>query len=328
MNPTLVLWSSSAGDVPITAQVLAAITDKAAPTSISTVGNGVLTAEALVSTLVNRSGPTGAFTDTTDTVANLIAAGAVAGSSFYTYIKNFTAFSDTLAAGTGVTIAPATSIIPANSIAEYLVAISADGLSATFTHTLTSTINTQPPEASVALVTVGAGVITGAGIATKLTARGGTQIAAFTDTTDTAVAIIAAMPNVRVGTSWEYTYRNDTIFPATLAAGVGVTLSGANVAQARSYVRYLVTYSAAGAITMEAIAQGYVPHSGTVTANGATPVPVTDANVTAGSQIQLTLKTVGGTPHGAFVSAVTPGTGFSINSLAGDTSTYNYEIRG
>jgi len=45
---------------------------------------------------------------------------------------------------------------------------------------------------------------------------------------------------------------------------------------------------------------------------------VADANTTTNSNIILTLNTVGGTPHGAFVSAKTAGTGFSINSLAGD----------
>lgn len=67
--------------------------------------------------------------------------------------------------------------------------------------------------------------------------------------------------------------------------------------------------------------------SGTFTANGATAVVVAAPKVTANSQIQMTLKTVGGTPAGApFLSAITPGTGFQVKSVAGDTSVYNYTI--
>jgi hypothetical protein len=68
---------------------------------------------------------------------------------------------------------------------------------------------------------------------------------------------------------------------------------------------------------------------GTFTANGATAVVVTNAAVTANSQIIFTLKTIGGTPAGApFESAITPGVGFSVKSFAGDTSIYNYIIVG
>jgi hypothetical protein len=66
---------------------------------------------------------------------------------------------------------------------------------------------------------------------------------------------------------------------------------------------------------------------GTVTLNGATPVTVTDNNVTANSQITFTLKTVGGTV-GAYpaIQTITPGTGFTVAGTALDTSVYNYLI--
>jgi hypothetical protein len=68
---------------------------------------------------------------------------------------------------------------------------------------------------------------------------------------------------------------------------------------------------------------------GTFVANGATAVVVANTAVTANSQVFFTLKTIGGTPAGApFLSAVTPGTGFSVKAAAGDTSTYNYTIVG
>lgn len=65
---------------------------------------------------------------------------------------------------------------------------------------------------------------------------------------------------------------------------------------------------------------------GTVTANETTAVSVTNSETTANSVILLTVKTVSGTVGPAYVSSVTSGTGFSIKSLAGDTSVYNYLI--
>ncbi len=64
--------------------------------------------------------------------------------------------------------------------------------------------------------------------------------------------------------------------------------------------------------------------------NGATPVTVADARVTANSIIVFTLKTVGGTvsPTAPNVLTITPGTGFTVGGVALDTSTYNYGILG
>jgi hypothetical protein len=67
--------------------------------------------------------------------------------------------------------------------------------------------------------------------------------------------------------------------------------------------------------------------TGTFVCNGATPVVVADARITANSQIMITLKTAGGTvgaiPH---VATITPTTGFTTVGTAVDTSTYNYAI--
>lgn len=70
--------------------------------------------------------------------------------------------------------------------------------------------------------------------------------------------------------------------------------------------------------------------TGTFTANGATPVTVANATVTANSQVLVTLKTVGGTvgTSGPNVRTITAGTGFTIAGIALDTSVYNYMIIG
>lgn len=69
--------------------------------------------------------------------------------------------------------------------------------------------------------------------------------------------------------------------------------------------------------------------SGTFVCNGATPVTVADANVTATSQIFISLNTVGGTVGATpAVKTKTAGTGFTVAGTASDTSTYNYLIIG
>jgi hypothetical protein len=87
--------------------------------------------------------------------------------------------------------------------------------------------------------------------------------------------------------------------------------------------------SAAGG-TPGATLQDHFDYVGTFVCNGATPVTVTEPNVTAGSAIVITLKTVGGTvsPSVPYIATITPGTGFTVTGTASDTSTYNYRVIG
>lgn len=303
-------------------------------TLITTVGAGTLTAAGLVGGLIMRSGPTANFTDTTDTAAKILAAlpGIVVGSSFLIRIKNNTAFIETLAAGAGVTL-PLTTLIPPFSIGYYYGTLTT-ATTVTLTHLSTSQFAgaiTLTVPALTALTTVGAGTILAAGFASGLTARGGST-AAFTDTTDTAANIIAATPNLvnRIGAAMVYRYVNNTVAPATITGGTGVTVSGVTVVPPNSWADYLITYTAAATLNMVGTAQGYFPSTGTYVNNGTTPVTVANAAVTANSNIIFTLKTVGGTVSASppNVKTITPGTGFTVAGLASDTSTYNYEIRG
>lgn len=320
------LWSPKVGDLSLTATMIAALINTDSPTGVTATVGTTLTASAISSGLINRSGPTAAFTDTTDTAANL-ALQNPPGNTFYVDIKNTTAFPQTLQGGTGVTFS-SSSIIPANSVSEFLVSISSDGTSAVFNHIFSAPLTDMNPEAAVALNTVGAATITGQGIATQITARGGTQTAIFTDTTDTAANIIAAQPNVHVGSSWEWTYVNDTVFPATIGLSTGVTATGSLTVACNAWSRYLVTVTGAATVTLLCIGQGHFSTPGTFVMNGATPVVVAAPNTTASSQVLITLKTVGGTPHNFTISSITPQTGFTITGTAGDTSTYNYTIFG
>lgn len=95
----------------------------------------------------------------------------------------------------------------------------------------------------------------------------------------------------------------------------------------------LVTVDNGGATfvsaTTQQIANKAVSARGTFTANAGTAVTVANAAITANSVVTFGLKTVGGTIAGApFMTTVTPGTGFTVNAGAGDTSVYNYAILG
>ncbi len=112
--------------------------------------------------------------------------------------------------------------------------------------------------AITALTTVGAGTIAAAGIAGQITARGGAQAgSAFTDTTDTAVAIVAAFgTSLPVGAALYWVYSNATDAQATLAAGSGVTLSGNTIVPKLTWASYLVTKTSATAVTVAFVSAG------------------------------------------------------------------------
>ncbi len=257
-----------------------------AETTISTAGNGVLTAAGLVGKLIKRTGPSAAFSDATDSAVAIVAAlnTYVVASSFETTIKNSTIYPMTITAGSGVTLT-GQSIIPPLSTARYLITMTSPTAVA-IEHVMTTPSTTGLIEASTSLATVGAGTITGAGIAGMFTARTG-PTSAFTDTTDTAANIIAAVPNMAVGQSFEYNYINNSVADATLAGGSSVTLSGITSVPAGGWARFLVTMTGSGTVSMVGMAYG-----------GQTVAPIA-----AGSSISLTpsqsgavvkLDTVGG----------------------------------
>ena len=257
-------------------------------TNITTVGNGTLTGASLTGGVINRTGPTGAYTDTTDTAVAIVATiGApFIGQSFFVHIKNGVPFTQTLAAGSGVTL-PVSVIIPANSVGVYLVTLTS--LTAvTFAHIETVPLVTTVLEVITALSTVGNGTITAAGIVGGITSRTGSQSGTpFTDTTDTATAIIAAQPNAHIGLSWEYTYQNTTNATATITGGTGVTVSGITSVVAGDTARYLLTYTAASTITMVGFSSGQ--------ATSASQQEVVLAGSTSGTTILKATATASGT---------------------------------
>ncbi len=224
-------------------------------TAVTTVGAATLTAAQIVGGVITRSGSVAAYTDTTDTATAIIAAlvGAVIGQTFWLRIVNTVAFAQTLAGGTGVTLSGNT-IIPPNSVGLFLVKYTA-AATVTMYGVECVPITVGALLVSTARSTVGAGTITGAGIAGGVTNRTGST-AAFTDTTDTAANIIAAQPNATIGQSWAYKYFNNTAAAATLTGGTGVTVSAITIVPAGCWAEFLVTYTAAATVTMVGVASG------------------------------------------------------------------------
>lgn len=123
--------STALGAAPGAATEISALLDTSvvtlSQTSLSTLTTTAATGTVLAATIaggyLSRSGPTGNFTDTTDTAANIITAlpGNVAvNTSWQFWYVNTTAFQATISAATGVTLAGLATPVPANSTAMFL----------------------------------------------------------------------------------------------------------------------------------------------------------------------------------------------------------------
>ncbi len=100
------------------------------------------------------------------------------------------------------------------------------------------------------LTTAGNGTLLAAALVQKNVQRTGPLIP-FTDTTDTAANIIAALPGGgTVNDSFKFFYQNNTNFFATIAAGSNVTVSGISVIPPNMGAMFLITENAATTVTM------------------------------------------------------------------------------
>lgn len=95
------------------------------------VGASTLTAAMIATGIINRSGSTAGYTDTTDTAANIILAlqgnnpfvEVLAGTSFRLRVINTVAFLLTLAAGVGVTLGGGTLNVAASTWRDYIITV-------------------------------------------------------------------------------------------------------------------------------------------------------------------------------------------------------------
>jgi hypothetical protein len=216
----------------------------------NTDATGTLTAAAVYSGIINRTGETSAFTDTVPTAASLVAIAAAGGATinWLLYYRNTVAFTATLATDGTTTVTGG--VVPPNSVGVFFV--ETDGASAA---SMTSIGNIPFNSAPLSAVTTanntdGTLTIPAATITGGYINRTG-ETTAFTDTTDTAANIIAAMPSADIGDGFELTYKNTLAFTGTLVGGTGVN-SGATVAviPPLSTGRIHVKYTSAGVVTM------------------------------------------------------------------------------
>lgn len=177
--------------------------------------------------------------------------------------------------------------------------------------------------AITALSTVGAGTITAAGIVGGVTARGGAQGgSAFTDTTDTAAAIISALgSSVPVNSSFYWTYENTTNAQATLSAGSGVTLTGNAIVPKLTVAMYVVTKTSSSAVTIVYFAGGqYAPlpyakygvdtvQNATATAGGLTGAQIVSVRLTGATPATVSVGPA------ADIVAATPNAAAGLNYL-------------
>lgn len=187
-----------------------------------------------------------------------------------------------------------TATADANGLVNVPAAFVNDLLSAGFVPSIAA--STGAAAAATAISTVGAGLLTAAGIAGGLINRSG-PVAAYTDTTDTAAAIIAAVPGVPIGGSFNFVIVNLVAFPGTLAAGVGVTLAGIGVVPPLSVlnVRGIITAAATVLITGVSVAAiSWVLPTKYTTDDGTTQT-LTGAMVAGANEVEH-LSTGGTTP--------------------------------
>jgi hypothetical protein len=146
------------------------------------------------------------------------------------------------------------------------------------------------------ITTVGNGTLTAAGLVGGLIVRTG-PTAAFSDATDTAAAIIAALPSVVVGATFFIRIKNATAWPETITAGTGVTLPSTNIVPPFSYALYYGTVATSSTVSLTHLNTTAIA-SATVAIN-----PIVTALATNGAGTVLAAAIVGGVLNRTTVAA-------------------------
>lgn len=163
---------------------------------------------------------------------------------------------------------------------------------------------------------------------TSLSFRNNANSADNVTVTDAGVVTIARN-NLVLSTSLSFTQAAAVIFPGVTSLTFKNSAGSANnlaIVDAGDITvsRGSLTIATAGKSLV--VQSGSNAKSGTVIANGASNVTVSTTAITTNSAVVFGLKTVGGTPAPVFQSTITAGTSFTIQSTAGNTSTYNWII--
>lgn len=229
-------------------------------TAITTIGAGTLTGAALVGGVITRSGSTADYTDTTDTAALIIAAlpaGTAVGTSWEVLIKNTVPFTETLAAGAGVTLSGQT-VVPPNSTLRVLLTyatattVTMQGLN------VSNTVSLMPAKftttAAASPLTAAAGDLTGANhVVFQVTTNG-----AFALTTRTATQMFGDIPNCAIGFAYLLTIVSQGDNTVTVTAGSGVTITGTATVATKTTRTFVATFTSATALTLQSVSKGTI----------------------------------------------------------------------
>lgn len=236
------------------------VASQSSQTSIATVGAGTLTAAALISRLIVRTGSVAAFTDTTDTGAAIDAAlgnAAVNGVNLQVQIKNATVGAETIAGGTGVTVSGRT-VIPAQTVGTFLLTRTA---AATYTFfgidVVAQSINGTNAAVATAdngtTQTLTAAMIIGGDSFTSHLSTGG---ATPSLTLPLASAMDTALPDIRTGQSYVLRVINANSGTATIVTNTGWTLTGTLTLATNTWRDFIVTKTGTGTYTAVSVGTG------------------------------------------------------------------------
>lgn len=223
-------------------------------TALSTVGAGTVTAAGITGGVTARGGAQSgaAFTDTSDTAANIVAllGGAANGSAFEWTYQNATNAVATLTGGTGVTL---TQVVPANTYARFLVT-QTSATAVTITAIATGQNAALPISQFVTIAagngTLAAGNMEGAAWC-NLASSGATAM-----TTRTAAQLIAGIPNAQIGMTYMLMIFNSNGGTLTLTGGTGVTITGTATIATNIVRFYQVSITGAATVTMQNMGAG------------------------------------------------------------------------
>lgn len=229
-------------------------------TALNTVGAGTITAAGIVGGVTSRGGSQSgaAFTDTTDTAANIIAvmANAALGSSFVWTYQNGTNATATIAAGSGVTLNGASVCGPGEQI-TYEVQYTAAG-AIVMTAIDGGVITPFPTQAAVATADTGtsqtltAAMISGGNETFHVTTGGATPSL----TLPLGTAMDTALPALKVGQSYKLRVINTNSGTATIVTNTGWTLTGTLTLVTNSWRDFVVTKTGVGTYTAVAVGTG------------------------------------------------------------------------
>jgi len=235
-------------------------------TVINTTANVTLSAAAISGGFISRQGPVAAFTDTTDTataIINALAAfgGVPVGTSATLFIKNTTAFNETILPGSGVTITGSQTVITPYSTAVFEIQpTSASALTLNLT-SIGSNLSSLPATGYNAVSTASsftAAATTLAGATLNYLDLTGTLSTASNITMATAPAILAAVANGGLGLSFVLRIINDSSanFAWTVLTNTGITLTGTPTIAQKTWREFVLTATSGTTLTMQAVGTG------------------------------------------------------------------------